>query len=199
MPTSVDVYIWGWEGLGFGAGPVEGSVGHAMITGAGLQQVILSQFPHAFGQPSRPRGPNTMLNFDDTYAAENRNAGVVFRVQVPNESDFNAKAADHRTRPVWDWDPTSPGETHCARSCYDSLRAGGVALDPNGDYVIKDGDTCQIIPDTLWVLLNRVPGIVKINGTAQPLPDQERLNYEADVMRYVPYSNWYQTNMRRQP
>jgi hypothetical protein len=136
-------HVWGWHELGI----FWGSVGHVMITKAGTPHVILSQFPHAVGQPTAPKGPNTLLSVVDTEAEEARPPGIVFRVRVPDDEAFEQMAANHRARPIWDWDPTPPMETHCARSAYDALRAGGVPIDPDGRYVIADGETNQIIPD----------------------------------------------------
>lgn len=128
MPRMLDVTIWGWKDIGF----FWGSVGHVMITEAEATQVLLSQFPHAVGQPSVPRGPNTLLSFSETEAEEARPAGIVFRVNVPDDLSFDLMAADHRARPIWDWDPIPPTQTHCARAAYDALRAGSVPIDPQG-------------------------------------------------------------------
>jgi hypothetical protein len=193
MARLVDVTIWGWSELGF----FWGSVGHVMLTEVDSTNVILSQFPHAPGQPTAPRGPNTLFSFPETTNAENRPSGIVFRVQVTDETNFDAVAANHRDRPIWDWDPTPLTQTHCARSSYDALRAGGINLDPTGRYVIVPGQTNQIIPDSLWALLKSVPGIVVVRQTAEVLPVGERVPYEADISRYVPFSAWHRENLSR--
>jgi len=189
----LDVVIWGWKDLGF----FWGSVGHVMIAEAATTNVLLSQFPHTVGQPSVPRGPNTLFSFSDTEAEEARPAGVVFRVTVPDESSFDAMAANHRARPIWDWDPTPPMQTHCARAAYDALRAGSVPIDSENRYVITPGHTRQIIPDTIWALLKSVPEVAVISQTATELPESERVPYEADISRYVPYSSWHKQYLNK--
>jgi hypothetical protein len=193
MDRFVYVTIWGWRELGF----FWGSVGHVMITEANTPEVILSQFPHAVGQPSAPRGPNTLLSYADTNAEEGRPPGIAYRVNLPSEAGFDLMAANHRARPIWDWDPTPLMQTHCARSSYDALRAGAVPIDPAGRYAIAPGETNQIIPDSLWDLLKTVPGIVVISQTSESLPPDERAAYEADISRYVPYSTWHRQNLNR--
>jgi hypothetical protein len=183
----VDVSIWGWKDLGI----FWGSVGHVMITAAGTQEVILSQFPHAFGQPTCPCGSNNLLSFDQTNFTEGRLPSIVFRVSIPDEAAFAAMAEQHVARPIWDWDPMPPKQTHCARSSYDALRFGKVPIDPDGHYVIVDDERLQIIPNTLWTLLEGLSGVEIIVRNEKNLPDVERLAYEANISQYVPFSSWH--------
>jgi hypothetical protein len=192
MSRFVDVTIWGWYELGI----FWGSVGHVMVTEAGTEQVLLSQFPHSFRQPTAPKGPNTTLSFSDTNQELKRDPSVIFRVDILNTAAFDAMVANHRQRPVWDWDPTPPMQTHCARSSYDALRAGGVPIDPGSEYNITDGDTNQIIPNSLWDLLEKVPDVQLVTKNEDNLPTEERLAYEADISRYVPFSAWHKANLR---
>ena len=151
MPRSIQVYIWGWRGLG-----IEwGRVGHAMIADPSTQTAILSQFPHKPGDPSVPYGPNTRLSYGDTYRAEGGQPDAIFGLSIADAdcAAFDAACADHLARPFWDWDPAPPTQTHCARSCYDALVAGGIPIDPAGDYVILPGQTNEILPNSLWTLL----------------------------------------------
>jgi RHS repeat-associated protein len=92
----LDVCVWDWKGLGIvGA---DGSVGHVMVKEAGTTNVLLSQFPHALGQPSHHKGPNTKLNYADTLKAEGRPPNALFRVHVPNDDAFKKAVADHTSR-----------------------------------------------------------------------------------------------------
>ena len=190
MGRSAQISIWGWkfsESFSF-------SVGHVMVTEPGTENVILSQFPHAAGAPTVAYGPNTCLTFGQTYDEEARDPSIVFIASIVNPEAFDTMALNHRNRPIWDWDPTPPTQTHCARSGYDTLQAGGVAIDLEGRYVITNGETNEIIPNTLWYLLQQVPGIKVVSQIEDNLPDVERLAYEADITRYVPFSHWHQQN-----
>lgn len=64
-------------------------------------------------------------------------------------------------------------------------------------YVISPGRTRQIIPDTVWALLKDVPDITVVSQTAMELPASERVPYEADISRYVPYSSWHRQYLNR--
>jgi len=167
MALLLNVHIWGWRGLG-----VEwGRVGHVMIANPSSNVSLLSQFPHGLGQPSVPKGPNICLSFTDTYKAEDDSMpDAIFEISIQDQFlvAFQAMRENHLARPIWDWDPTAPTQTHCARSAYDSLRAGGIAIDPDGAWVIADGETCEILPNTLWYLLEQV-GAKVVRMTQQNL------------------------------
>lgn len=120
----VDVYIWRWDGIP----TLGGRVGHVMITEATSTQVILSQFPHQMNQPSTMRGPNWTYSYDETFDAEGTLPDNVFRVNVPDDAEFDAEAASQRQRKIWNWTPSNSDETHCARAAYDSLLQGGVGV-----------------------------------------------------------------------
>ena len=183
-PQAVDVYIWGWS--------VDyRSVGHAMVTAANSQTALLSQFPHAAGQRSVMRGPNVLMSYPDTFGDENRPPSVVFRVTLPKPADFAGMVDNHLKRPTWYFDPAAPDETHCARSSYEALRAGGVALDPNGKYVVADGERKQILPNTLWALLHVTPGIQTIQQSEENLLEEVRLAYEQNLKGNWPFETWY--------
>jgi RHS repeat-associated protein len=140
----VDVYIWDWTWLGIGPG---GRVGHVMITEAGTRTLILNQFPF------NPDNANRQRTYDDTFAFEGSDPYSAFRIFIPNDSDFDRVAKDHEQRPQWAKRPEGPKETHCARSSYDALQAGGLP--------IAGQDTGQILPGTLHDLINGL-----LNGNA---------------------------------
>jgi RHS repeat-associated protein len=132
----VDVYVWE-------ANIFHLSVGHIMVTEHDSQQVLLSQFPHEAGEktPQVGTGPNTSLSFKDTYKEEGRNATRIITVHVPNDKTFDKEVKNQVSRPYWDKNPSKPNETHCARSTYDALKAGGVPL--------RAHDKGQILPGEL--------------------------------------------------
>jgi RHS repeat-associated protein len=136
----VDVYVWNLSSggiVGYGH-----SVGHVMVTKAGTRQVLLSQFPHKFGEPSRPSGTNTQLNWSQTVTEEGRPPTQVFRVTLANWNAFDAAVRDHASRMWWVSWPVMRNQTHCARAAYDALLAGGIPL-PN------IGSGAAIMPGTL--------------------------------------------------
>ena len=139
----VDVYIWRWEGPGM---VWPGSrVGHVMVTEAGTKHVYVSQFPHAFGQASKPKGPNTKLNWTETVTEEGSSPDNVFRVHLPNGTAFDAAVKDHVSRATWSAVPITKNQTHCARAGYDTLKAGGLPL--------KGHDSGRLLPGTLGDML----------------------------------------------
>jgi len=138
----VDVCIWKRKGLG--VGPYS-RVGHVLVKEAGTKEVLLSQFPHDVGQSSKPRGPNTRLSLDDTRKEEGGLETVRFRIHLPNDDAFNKVVRDEVGRPYWNWDPTKTNQTHCARSAYDALKAGGLP--------IHGKDRGQIFPGQLEDIL----------------------------------------------
>ncbi len=123
----VDVYIWTWKGIGIDFCHLYGSVGHVMIIDhatTGMSEV--SQFP-------TPRehlhGINTRLDYVNTFKAEEQHVPEKFLVHLPNDDAFYAEVFDQVfTRTVWNWWPTGPNETQCARAAYDVLKAGGLPL-----------------------------------------------------------------------
>jgi hypothetical protein len=116
---------------------------------------LLSQFPYRPGQGRRPRGPNNKLSFQQTYKEEGNDPDAIFELVIDEafSTKFQTAVADHVGRPIWDWNPMPPKETHCARAAYDALRAGGVPIDPRNWYVIKDGEMNEILPNSVWRLL----------------------------------------------
>ncbi|WP_432262915.1 hypothetical protein [Cupriavidus sp. TMH.W2] len=191
--SDIDVVIWGYRA----DAPFSVSVGHVMITYTGTHDVVLSQFPHRPGTPRVARGPNICFTYAQTIAEEARPASAIYRLKVPNLADFEQTAQGHRSRLVWDWDPMQPQETHCARSSYDSLKAAAFDFDPLNQYVAISGQRKQIIPNTLWVLLDRSTNATCMEQTEGNLPESERLAFEADVSRYVPFSDWHSMEYRR--
>ena len=113
---------------------------------AGKKEVLLSQFPHAAGAPSKPSGPNTKLSLSETRKEEGEIENARFRIHLPDDNKFNKAVKDHSTRPTWTARPNSPSETHCARAGYDCLKAGGLPL--------QGQDDGQILPGTLEDLIN---------------------------------------------
>jgi RHS repeat-associated protein len=110
----VDIYIWRAEGS---------SVGHVMMTEAHSTQVILSQFP-ANGMIW---GPNSLKNFADTMAAEQRPPSEVWRVMVPNDVEFDRVVAQERAKSLWSWSPSN-SSTQCTIAASRALKAGGVDI-----------------------------------------------------------------------
>ena len=134
----VDVYIWDWRGLGVVG---DGSVGHVMITEHNSSEVILSLFP----RNTWFSNPNTRYSVMDTHLKMGRSYDRMYVVKVPNDEAFDRVAADHRARDIWNWSPTNNNQTHCTRSAYDALKAGGVPLSGH--------DSSQILPRVLDELL----------------------------------------------
>jgi hypothetical protein len=151
MPLTLDVSIWGWQGVGV----VWGRVGHVMVSDPSTNTALLSQFPHRLGQASVPKGPNILIPFADTYTLEGGNPDVIFEITISDNmiAAFNPQVQNELARPIWDWDPTPPTQTHCARSAYDALKAGGLNIDPTNQYAIQNGQTNEILPNSLWSLL----------------------------------------------
>lgn len=178
MPFEIHVNIWGWRGIG-----VEwGRVGHVMLSDPTSNTALLSQFPHQLGEPSVPKGPNVFLNYSETFAAEGGPPDVVFSITIADQyiAPFQSARLDHLTRPVWDWDPAPPTETHCARSAYDALRAARMPIDPLDEYVIGQGERREILPNTLWHLLTQI-GKVPIAQTGANLAVDDILAKESAV------------------
>jgi hypothetical protein len=182
MSSGIEVTIWGWKGIGIGPG---GSVGHVMITNAGTAGVVLSQFPHAVGDPETPYGPNTTLSFLETKHEMNRPVGVVFAIDIPDTISFSAMASNERERPIWCWDPELPRETHCARAAYDALRAGGLNIDPEDRYLIHDGERKEILPNSLWTLLSRVAGASVVQTNEENVDSATLTDREERVRVYM--------------
>ena len=151
MPLKLDLSIWGWQGVGIGWG----RVGHAMVSDPTTNTSLLSQFPHLPGQAAAPRGPNILMSFSNTYALEGGNPDVVYEITIADNmiAAFNAQVRNEVARPTWDWDPTPPKETHCTRAAYDALMAGGLGIDPGNRYAIQNGQTNEILPNSLWSLM----------------------------------------------
>jgi hypothetical protein len=138
--TTVDVYVWDWRGPGV----VLGSVGHVMVAEHGTKDIVVSQFPI----PSGPSEPNVQKTFDETMAYEKGDSDHLYVVDVPDSAGMYKAAEDHETRPTWNWDPKGPNETHCARSAYAALQAGGVPLTGH--------DTGQLLPGNFGDLLKNL-------------------------------------------
>lgn len=111
---NVDVYIWRAEGS---------SVGHVMVTEDNSTQVILSQFP----SNGMPWGPNQTKNFNDTMAAEEREPSEVWRINVPNDNQFDQSAERERDLDLWSMSP-SESTTQCSIAASRALQAGGVKI-----------------------------------------------------------------------
>ena len=177
MPLTLDVSIWGWEGIGGVDG--WGRVGHVMVSDPSTNTALLSQFPHRFGQASVPKGPNILMPFSETYLEEEGVPDVIYEITISDASvaAFQTMASNHLNRPIWDWDPTPPTQTHCARAVYDSLKAGGLPIDPTNQYVIKDGQTNEILPNSLWKLMEDAgiqPSVQRsANFDSQTIKDNE--------------------------
>ena len=124
----VNVYVWRASGIIIND---SGSAGHIMVAEFKSPDVILSQFPHKLGEPRTSKGPNTFLNWRDTYSAMGRPPDEIYTVFVPNDKAFDDEANEHRKRKTWFWKPKTSDQTHCARSAYDALRAGGVPIPEN--------------------------------------------------------------------
>ncbi|HUN92015.1 MAG TPA: hypothetical protein VMU33_08155 [Burkholderiaceae bacterium] len=181
MSLTVNITIWGWRGLGIGPG---GSVGHVMISESDTS-VDVSQFPHGLGGEPTPWGPNTTLTFSQTNTEMDRPPGVVYTIDIPDPAAFAAAANDHRSRPDWCWDPEPPFETHCARAAYDVLKAGGVNIDAAGDYAITNGERREIIPNTLWSLLEDLPQAQITQRSEENIPMAIRRQYESNVKEHM--------------
>ncbi len=161
----INISIWGWKGIGI----VWGRVGHVMISTLD-DEVILSQYPHQYGQEPVPSGPNTKFSFDDTYKIERGEPDVIFRVTIENQfiDSFTATVNDHVSRKIWDWDPINPAETHCARAAYEALKAGGILIDQENAYKIGYNEKNEILPNSIWYLLDDL-GIKPITQTKDNL------------------------------
>ena len=131
----VDVYVW--NGGGF-------SAGHIMITEHNSEKVRLSQWPTKRWLSTR----NTQRSFKHTWRSEGRPPDNVYWVFVPDDAAFDAACADHADRDSWTAFPKAGSETHCARSSYDALQAGGVPL--------SGYDTGRIFPGNLGSLLQAI-------------------------------------------
>jgi hypothetical protein len=115
----VFIAIWTRRFPYFGSG----SVGHV----AALEMdggTILSQFPDARAR----NGVNTPLDFRQTVIREGRLPDEIFKVFVPDDSQFDAAVRDYVGRPRWDYNPNSFNETNCVDSVAGSLQAGGVPV-----------------------------------------------------------------------
>jgi len=141
LPTfsvDVDVYIYHWVGVGFTTPACSGSVGHALMTEAGTHNVMLSQFPEPHGMKEK----NTWLDWNDTVKREEgRQPDDGFHVRLPDGRNVAVAVINHKDRPIWDWWPTGPTETHCAYSVASALIAGGLPIQLSG--------THEILPDAL--------------------------------------------------
>ena len=124
----VNVYVWNARGIIINP---SGSAGHIMVTEYKSNDTILSQFPHQLGGPRTSEGPNYLLNRKDTYKAMGRPPDAIYTVNVPDDKAFNDEACKQRRKTTWNWKPTNPDQTHCARAAYDALRAGGVPIPEN--------------------------------------------------------------------
>jgi hypothetical protein len=146
----VDAYVWRRKGK---------SVGHAMMTRTCVNDVLLSQFPHAPEGESTPVGKNTRYDFGETYRTEGRAADFIFVIKVPNGQALLAEAARQRQAPLWFVTPQmteksagSHTTTHCAWAVKEALRAGGLPI--SKDTVASTLTT--YLPDILaGAILNR--------------------------------------------
>ncbi len=119
-----------------------------MMTETCSKTVLLSQFPHRHGEPSRIMGPNSQLSFDDTYLEEARAANHIFVIKLPNEKGLMDEVKLQRGAPLWSPKPEAtetpglpvlPGRlplkrhmtTHCAWAVKEALRAGGLPIPEN--------------------------------------------------------------------
>jgi RHS repeat-associated protein len=121
----VDVYIWKWKNLGV-TGPGQHSVGHVMVidhSTTGDSEV--SQFPDP---REHTKGKNTRLDYTATLNAEENRVAKKFLAHLPNDAAFHSEVDNQRARSIWDWWPTGPNETQCARAGYNVLKAGGLPL-----------------------------------------------------------------------
>jgi hypothetical protein len=150
-----------------------GRVGHVMLTDEADSVSIVSQFPHGPNGTSAARGPNVTLEYDETYTAERGEVSVIFEYEVSadRKDAFDAMANNHTRRPTWCWNPTAPYETHCARAAYECLRAGGAKIDPTNYYLIGDGERRQIVPNTLWRLLEYAKVKVIVQNRRRNIPE----------------------------
>jgi RHS repeat-associated protein len=120
-----DIYIAFWHSQFpylFG----KGSVGHVGVFEMN-HRVILSQFPSSHFVT----GANTTLPYIDTVQRENRLPDAVFKVFVPDDKGFDAKAATEQADAHWDMLPaggSSWSETNCVDSVGKALDAGGVPI-----------------------------------------------------------------------
>lgn len=148
---NINISIWGWKGLGV----VWGHVGHVMISNLD-NEVILSQYPHKYGQKFTPRGPNTKFSFKDTYNEEKSTPDVIFSLVIKKNfvESFVETVNNHTERKIWDWDPKNPSETHCTRSAYEALKSGGVLIDQDNVYKIENNERKEILPNSVWYLLD---------------------------------------------
>jgi len=135
----IEVYIWNSQ-------VTSGSVGHVMITEYNAtKDVILSQFPKKMWISSN----NTLKNIQQTSDKEyGRPADKKFLIRIPDDKAFDSVVADHVGRKTWNWKPSTDDQTHCARSAYDALKAGGLPL--------AGQDKGQILPGTLGDLLDNL-------------------------------------------
>jgi RHS repeat-associated protein len=137
---TVDVYVWNAQFL-------SKSVGHVMVTEHNSNAVILSQFPHGPGEPTRMRGPNTKLNYFDTFKEEGRPADKLFTVFV-DDARFDTKVKDQTdTNKTWDWNSGERNETHCAKAAGLCLKAGGVGAGGTDDFPAFPGDLGRTLDD----------------------------------------------------
>jgi len=130
---------------------------------AGTQDMILSQFPHKPGEPSRTNGKNTFLNYAETFKEEGGDPDIKFRVTVPNARAMNAAVYVERHHEWWDkWPSKFADETHCARSVYNSIQAGGVPLTGQDDDnpIIPE----QLLPGNLGDILLELSKRKPVNG-----------------------------------
>ena len=195
MTRTVLVSIWSWQGLGFTIKGPEGghwgSVGHCMLSEPGLNDTLLSQFPHEYGpnQPSLAHGKNVRFTVPQTRDTENRDPSVVFQFDIDNDRELAFKQAiqNQLDTPFWDWNPMPPYETHCARSVYEALIAAGVPIDPSGAFTYGAGHRQEILPNMLWYLLERI-GTPTV-GPKEPNLDLATIKDNTRLVRFAREEN----------
>jgi len=121
-----------------------------MITEHNSSDVILSLFPRDPGLSK----PNTPYDAMQTRLREGRGYDKMYVVHVPNDKAFDRVTAEHKARNTWNWWPTNNDETHCTRSVYDALKAGGVPLTGH--------DSGQILPRILDRLLDGLDTVYEL-------------------------------------
>jgi len=94
-----------------------------MVTEHASKEVILSQFP----EKTRPHGPNVTKPYFETMKAEGRQPDQIWKLFVPNDSQFDAEAAKQRGLSYWSA-YTTASSTQCTVAAVRALDAGGVHL-----------------------------------------------------------------------
>jgi hypothetical protein len=106
-----------------------------MLTEAGTQNSILSQFPRKCGcqnsanstTSSTIYGPNTKWSFIETVKGANFSDAHMFRVWVPNDHAFDQAVNAELSKSTWQPVPAvgASGSTDCSAASARVLRSGG--------------------------------------------------------------------------